>query len=364
MSSGSSHIDIMSTALVGVKFDSEYFSNLPTRTYDIKGIKLKVPSNYNPETREYKGLWDGTFKIAWSDNPAWVLYDIVTNKRYGLGERVGEMAIDKWTLYQVAQYCDQLVPDGFGGTEPRFTCNAWLTEQRAAYDVINDICSIFRAMPVWNGRELTVVMDRPADPVWTYTNANVENGEFTYTFSAKKSRHNAIQVEYADKDNAYEKTIEYISDDDSIRKNGLNVKKVTAFGCTSRGQAHRTGLWLLHTEKLETKTVSFTVGAEGLMHTPGDIIKVADVDYAGTNIGGRVLKIDGKKVTLDREIEITANSYFTYINDKAKHQDIKILSAIQIHRPLRLSQGHFYQYTVNPSLPFPTSLFRFSREVI
>ena len=317
------------TAYVGVKFDSEYFSNLPIRTYDIKGIKLKVPSNYNPETREYKGLWDGTFKIAWSDNPAWVLYDIVTNKRYGLGERVGEMAIDKWTLYQVAQYCDQLVPDGFGGTEPRFTCNAWLTEQRAAYDVINDICSIFRAMPVWNGRELTVVMDRPADPVWTYTNANVENGEFTYTFSAKKSRHNAIQVEYADKNNAYEKTIEYVSDDDSIRKNGLNVKKVTAFGCTSRGQAHRTGLWLLQTEKLETKTVSFTVGTEGLMHTPGDIIKVADVDYAGTNIGGRVLKVEGKKVTLDREINpehYTANSFLTYINKQAKHQDIRIVA--------------------------------------
>ena len=315
------------TAYVGVKFDSEYFSNLPIRTYDIKGIKLKVPSNYNPETREYKGLWDGTFKIEWSDNPAWVLYDIVTNKRYGLGERVGEMAIDKWTLYQVAQYCDQLVPDGFGGTEPRFTCNAYLTEQRAAYDVINDICSIFRAMPVWNGRELTVVMDRPADPVWTYTNANVENGEFTYTFSAKKSRHNAIQVEYADKENSYEKAIEYVSDDESIRKNGLNVKKITAFGCTSRGQAHRTALWLLQTEKLETKTVTFTVGAEGLMHIPGDIIKVADTHYAGTNIGGRVLAINGTTVTLDREITLSGNSYLSYINANAKHQNIKIISA-------------------------------------
>ncbi|THA07309.1 host specificity protein J [Rodentibacter pneumotropicus] len=314
------------TALIGVKFDSEYFSNIPNRTYDVKGIKVKVPSNYNPQTRQYRGMWDGTFKIDWSDNPAWVLYDIVTNKRYGLGQRLGDFGADKWALYQVAQYCDQLVPDGFGGKEPRFTCNAWLTDQRPAYDVINDICSIFRAMPVWNGRELTVVMDRPADPVWTYTNANVENGEFTYTFSAKKARHNAIQVEYADKDNAYEKTIEYVSDDDAIRKNGLNVKKITAFGCTSRGQAHRTGLWLLQTEKLETKTVTFTVGAEGLMHVPGDIIKVADIDYAGTNIGGRALKIVGKKVTLDREINITANSYFTYINAQAKHQDIKILS--------------------------------------
>ena len=315
------------TALIGVKFDSEYFSNIPTRTYDLLGVKVKVPSNYNTRTRQYTGIWDGTFKVDWTDNPAWILYDVVTSKRYGLGNRLGDFGADKWALYQVSQYCDQLVPDGFGGQEPRFTCNAWLTEQRSAYDVINDICSIFRAMPVWNGQQLTVVMDRHYDPVWTYTNANVEKGEFNYTFSSKKSRHNAIQVEYSDKDNGYEKAIEYVSDDEEIRKHGLNVKKITAFGCTSRGQAHRTGLWLLQTEKLETKTVSFTVGAEGLMHVPGDIIKVADTYYAGTNVGGRVLSVNGKKVTLDREISVNGNSYFSYINQNAKHQDIKIISA-------------------------------------
>lgn len=314
------------TALMGVKFDSEYFSNIPTRTYDLLGLKVKVPSNYDTRTRQYTGIWDGTFKIDWTDNPAWVLYDVVTNKRYGLGGRLGEFGADKWALYQVAQYCDQLVPDGFGGQEPRFTCNVWLTEQRSAYQVINDICSIFRAMPVWNGQQLTVVMDRPADPVWTYTNANVDESGFSYTFSARKSRHNAIQVEYADKENSYEKAIEYVADDESIRKNGLNVKKITAFGCTSRGQAHRTALWLLQTEKLETKTVTFTVGAEGLMHIPGDIIKVADTHYAGTNIGGRVLAINGKTVTLDREITLSGNSYLSYINANAKHQNIKIIS--------------------------------------
>ena len=314
------------TALMGVKFDSEYFSNIPTRTYDLLGLKVKVPSNYNTRTRKYTGMWDGTFKIDWTDNPAWVLYDVVTNKRYGLGGRLGEFGADKWALYQVAQYCDQLVPDGFGGQEPRFTCNVWLTEQRSAYQVINDICSIFRAMPVWNGQQLTVVMDRPADPVWTYTNANVDESGFSYTFSARKSRHNAIQVEYADKENSYEKAIEYVSDDESIRKNGLNVKKITAFGCTSRGQAHRTALWLLQTEKLETKTVTFTVGAEGLMHIPGDIIKVADTHYAGTNVGGRVLAVNGMTVTLDREITISGNSYLSYINANAKHQNIKIIS--------------------------------------
>ena len=218
------------------------------------------------------------------------------------------------------------MPDGFGGQEPRFTCNVWLTEQRSAYQVINDICSIFRAMPVWNGQQLTVVMDRPVDPVWTYTNANVDESGFSYTFSARKSRHNAIQVEYADKENSYEKAIEYVSDDEEIRKHGLNVKKITAFGCTSRGQAHRTALWLLQTEKLETKTVTFTVGAEGLMHIPGDIIKVADTHYAGTNIGGRVLAINGTTVTLDREITLSGNSYLSYINANAKHQNIKIIS--------------------------------------
>lgn len=314
------------TALIGVKFDSEYFSSIPARTYDLLGLRVKVPSNYDTRTRKYTGMWDGTFKTDWTDNPAWILYDVVTSKRYGLGNRLGEFGADKWALYQVSQYCDQLVPDGFGGQEPRFTCNAWLTEQRSAYDVINDICSIFRAIPVWNGQQLTVVMDRPSDPVWTYTNANVEKGEFNYTFSAKKARHNAIQVEYADKDNGYEKAIEYVSDDESIRRNGLNVKKITAFGCTSRGQAHRTGLWLLQTEKLETKTVTFTVGVEGLMHVPGDIIKVADTHYAGTNVGGRVLAVNGKKVTLDREISVNGNSYFSYINAQAKHQDIKIVS--------------------------------------
>ena len=314
------------TALMGVKFDSEYFSNIPTRTYDLLGLKVKVPSNYDTRTRQYTGMWDGTFKVDWTDNPAWVLYDVVTNKRYGLGGRLGEFGADKWALYQVAQYCDQLVPDGFGGQEPRFTCNVWLTEQRSAYQVINDICSIFRAMPVWNGQQLTVVMDRPADPVWTYTNANVDESGFSYTFSARKSRHNAIQVEYADKENSYEKAIEYVADDESIRKNGLNIKKITAFGCTSRGQAHRTALWLLQTEKLETKTVTFTVGAEGLMHIPGDIIKVADTHYAGTNIGGRVLAVNGKTVTLDREITLSGNSYLSYINANAKHQNIKIIS--------------------------------------
>ena len=312
------------TAYIGVKFDSEYFNNIPTRTYEIYGIKVRVPSNYNPETRTYTGLWDGTFKVAYTNNPAWILMDIVTHKRYGLGDRLGEFSVDKWALYQIAQYCDQMIPDGFGGQEPRFTCNLWLTEQRSAYDVLSDLCSIFRAIPVWNGTELTFIMDRPSDPVWTYTNANVVGGQFSRQYSAMKARHNAIQVEYKDAENNYENTIEYISDDEQIRKFGLNLKKVTAFGCTSRGQAFRTGKWILETERLETETITFTVGSEGLMNIPGDIIRVSDNHFAGTNIGGRVQAIHGRILTLDREIQFSANHFLSYINAQAKHQKIRI----------------------------------------
>ena len=312
------------TAYIGVKFDSEYFNNIPVRTYEIYGIKVRVPSNYDPETRTYTGLWDGTFKVAYTNNPAWILMDVVTHKRYGLGDRLGEFSVDKWALYKIAQYCDQMIPDGFGGQEPRFTCNLWLTEQRSAYDVLSDLCSIFRAIPVWNGTELTFIMDRPSDPVWTYTNANVVGGQFSRQYSAMKARHNAIQVEYKDAENNYENTIEYISDDEQIRKFGLNLKKVTAFGCTSRGQAFRTGKWILETERLETETITFTVGSEGLMNIPGDIIRVSDNHFAGTNIGGRVQAIHGRTLTLDREIQFSANHFLSYINAQAKHQKIRI----------------------------------------
>lgn len=316
------------TALVGIKFDSDYFSSIPNRTYDVYGIIVQVPSNYNPETRAYNGTWDGTFKTAWSDNPAWVLYDLLKNKRYGFGRRLGDFAVDKWALYNVAQYCDQLVDDGFGGKEPRFTCNAWITEQRQAYDVINDICSIFRAMPVWNGREFTVIQDRPADPVWTYTNANVDKEGFTYSYSAMKARHNEIHVEYANAQNNYEKDVICVSDDDLIRRYGLNVKKVTAFGCTSRGQAYRTGRWILETEKLETRTVTFTVGAEGLMHVPGDIILVADNDYAGTQLGGRVLSIEQNTVKIDRETQFKAGDKFMFYNQAAEVVSVKVAEVL------------------------------------
>lgn len=292
------------TALIGLTFDSEQFSGIPRRNYLVKGMIIKVPDNYDPETREYTGFWSGNFKLAWTDNPAWILYDLLTNKRYGMGERLGSFGVDKFTLYTIAQYCDQLVDNGFGGKEPRFTCNCNITEQRPAHEVIHDLCSVFRSMPIWNGTQYTAVMDRPSDTVAIYSNANVVDGQFNYISAALKERHTAVHVRYVDPSNNYDTMTEYVADDELIKRFGLNVAQVDAFGCTSRGQAHRVGKWIIQTEKLETQTVTFSVGREGIRHLPGDIIGIADNDFAGTTIGGRIKSANGSTITLDRDIEI------------------------------------------------------------
>ncbi|EPE2633638.1 phage tail tip protein, partial [Escherichia coli] len=221
--------------------------------------------------------------------------------------------VDKWALYVIGQYCDQSVPDGFGGTEPRITCNAWLTTQRKAWDVLSDFCSAMRCMPVWNGQTLTFVQDRPSDKVWTYNRSNVvmpdDGAPFRYSFSALKDRHNAVEVNWIDPDNGWETATELVEDTQAIARYGRNVTKMDAFGCTSRGQAHRAGLWLIKTELLETQTVDFSVGAEGLRHVPGDVIEICDDDYAGISTGGRVLAVNSRTrtLTLDREITLPSS---------------------------------------------------------
>lgn len=301
------------TAVIGVKVDAEQFgSQQVTRNYHLRGRIVPVPSNYDPLKRTCTGIWDGTFKPAWTDNPAWCVLDMLTHPRYGMGSRIGVADVDKWALYAIAQYCDQPVPDGFGGTEPRITCNAYLTDQRKAWDVLGDFCSLMRCMPVWNGSTLTFVQDRPADKVWTYTQSNVvmptDGAPFIYSFSALKERHNAAEVRYTDPNNGWETSTELVENDAAIRRYGRNVLKMDAFACTSRGQAHRAGLWAITTELLETQTVDFSVGAEGLRHVPGDIIEVCDSDYAGVTVGGRILSVDSltRTLTLDREVEIPA----------------------------------------------------------
>ena len=316
-------------ALVGIKTDSRYNPNFPNINFLLHGRLVKIPSNYDPVARTYAaGLWKGDFKEDWTNNPAWVFYDLVTNKQIGLGERLGDFGVDKFQLYQIAQYCDQLVPDGYGGQEPRMTANLWITDQRSAYEVLSDMASVFRAMVIWNGQQMTATQDRPTDPVCTYTQSNVIDGKFTRQYVAQKAIYTAVEVEYADKRNMYQKAIEYVADDDLIRRYGYNVKKITAFACTSRGQAHRYGKWILETSRLEQCTITFAVGRQGLMHLPGDIIEVADNRYANTNLGGRVLSINGKVVTLDRPIDFTADSYLGYLStvEAAEIVRVKILS--------------------------------------
>ncbi|HAG9089122.1 TPA: host specificity protein J, partial [Escherichia coli] len=321
------------TAIVGLQVDAEQFGGQQMAVnYHIRGRIIQVPSNYDPEKRTYSGIWDGTLKPAYSNNPAWCLWDMLTHPRYGMGKRLGAADVDKWALYALGQYCDQPVPDGFGGTEPRMTFNAYLSQQRKAWDVLGDFCSAMRCMPVWNGQTLTFVQDRPSDVVWTYTAGNVVTGEdgvsFHYSFSALKDRHTAVEVNYTDPQNGWQTSTELVEDPDAILRYGRNLLKMDAFGCTSRGQAHRAGLWVIKTELLETQTVDFSVGAEGLRHTPGDIIEISDNAYAGTVIGGRILSVDNasRTLTLDREVTLPekGTSTVNLINGSGKPVSVDV----------------------------------------
>ena len=301
-------------AIVGIKTDSRYNPNFPNINFLLYGRIIKIPTTYNPETRTYApGLWRGDFKMGWTNNPAWIFYDLITDKLAGLGQRIGDYGIDKFQLYEIAKYCDELVDDGYGGKEPRMVSNLWITEQREAYNVISDMASVFRALAVWDGTQFTAIQDRPADPVCLYSQSNVKDGKFTRQYAAGKAIFTAVEVEYADERNLYQKAIEYVADNSMIARYGYNVKKMTAYGCTSRGQAHRYGKWVLETSRLEQCTITFTVGRQGLMHLPGDIIEVADNNYAGKVLGGRVVAISGKKVMLDQPVEIKGENYLNYI---------------------------------------------------
>ena len=321
------------TAIVGLQVDAEQFGGQQmTVNYHIRGRIIQVPSNYDPEKRTYSGIWDGSLKPAYSNNPAWCLWDMLTHPRYGMGKRLGAADVDKWALYAIGQYCDQTVPDGFGGTEPRMTFNAYLAQQRKAWDVLSDFCSAMRCMPVWNGQTLTFVQDRPSDVVWPYTNCDVvvdDNGVgFRYSFSALKDRHTAVEVNYTDPQNGWQTSTELVEDPEAILRYGRNLLKMDAFGCTSRGQAHRAGLWVIKTGLLETQTVDFTLGSQGLRHTPGDIIEICDNDYAGTMTGGRILSIDAasRTLTLDREVTLSETGAATVnlINGSGKPVSVAI----------------------------------------
>ena len=308
-------------------FNAEYFSNVPSRSFDVRMLKVLVPSNYAPISKTYDEStpWDGTFAAekVWTDNPAWCFYDLITNPRYGLGEHIPLKGFDKWTLYQIAKYCDTIVPDGAGGMEPRFTLNLVINSREDAYKVINDMASVFRGILYYAAGQVYALQDSEKLPIYTFTNANVKEGNFTYNNTHRKDRHNVCIVRYNDKHNFYKPAIEYVEDIDGIRSNGIREQELTAFGCTSRGQAIRLGKWLVYTENLEIETVTFEGGLEASMLKPGDNVSITDANRLSCRRGGRTTQVDiGETyptITLDAEID---SSYI----DNSKVYNFSILT--------------------------------------
>ncbi|KVO88542.1 host specificity protein J [Burkholderia ubonensis] len=301
------------TALVGMTFDARSFSQVPVRSYHVRGLIIRVPSNYDPETRTYSGVWDGTFKMAWSNNPAWVFYDLLLNERYGLGKNVDASMVDKWGLYEIARYCDVMVPDGKGGLEPRFACNCVIQSAADAFKVLQDLAGVFRGIAYWGPGAVVASADMPSDPVYVYTAANVIGGTFRYVGSERKTRYTVALVSYNDPTNQYKQAVEPVQDDDGIARYGVVKTQVTAFGCTSQAQAHRLGRWLLLTSRYETGTVSFQVGLDGTLVGPGQVIAIADPRKAGRRIGGRIRSAAGDVITLDKAPTVAPGDRFTAI---------------------------------------------------
>ncbi|WP_130075750.1 host specificity protein J [Acinetobacter baumannii] len=319
------------TALLGLQYDAETFGNVAKVAADTKGRILKVPTNYNPATRQYVGMWDGTFKEAYSNNPAWIYYDICTVDRYALGDRLTPLMVDKWSLYRLAQYCDELVPDGLGGQEPRFTCNVYLQSAEGAFEILTKLAGVFRAITFWDGNSIICDADIPQDTYFTYTRANVIDGNFEYAGTRARDRHNVVKIAWDNPANHYKTEYEFVRDEKAIAEAGqVRILEIDAWGCTSRGQAQRAGWWALKSEQLETRTVSFKVGLDGHIPQPGKVIEVADPLFAGRANGGRVSKIsaDHKSITLDRDDVVAVAGDRLIINGEDGKAQTRIVQSI------------------------------------
>ncbi|HBD2972547.1 TPA: DUF1983 domain-containing protein [Escherichia coli] len=288
------------TAVAGAVIDHDQYTDTPTRTYHLRGLIVDVPDNYNPETRTYSGLWLGGFKKAYTNNPAWLFRYLVKNERFGLARHAGYIDVDDGALYVLSQYCDQLVDDGYGGLEPRMTLNAYITEQMSARDLLDNIAGMFRGIALWDGQRLTVMIDAPQDPIATITNANVVDGAFTRSSIARAECYNAVIVSWTDPENGWEQSKEYVADDKLIARDGYNETTLEAFGCTSRGQAHRAGKWLIETAKRESSKFTFKMARDAIHFTPGDIIEILDNNRAGARLGGRIVANNGRAITVDK----------------------------------------------------------------
>ena len=296
------------TALLYIEFDSSQFNgSIPQISCEPRGRVIRVPDTYDPETRTYSGTWAGTFKWAWTDNPAWIFYDLVVSDRFGLGDRLTTANIDKWTLYQVAQYCDQMVPDGKGGsgTEPRYTCNVYIQERNDAYTVLRDFAAIFRGMTYWGDDQIVALADMPRDVDFTYTHANVIDGRFTYSSSTTRNRYTNALVSWSDPDNAYSDAMEPVFEQALVARYGFNQLEITAIGCTRQSEANRKGRWGILTNNKD-RVVTFNVGEDGNIPQPGYVIAVADRNLSGRDLGGRISAVNGRVLTLDRAPDASA----------------------------------------------------------
>jgi predicted phage tail protein len=290
------------TALLYIEFDSSQFNgSIPQISCEPQGRIIRVPDNYDPITRTYSGTWAGAFKWAWSDNPAWIFYDVVVTDRFGLGNRLTVANIDKWELYQVSQYCDQLVPDGKGGsgTEPRYVCNVYVQSRNDAYTVLRDFAAIFRGMTYWGGNQIVALADMPRDIDYSYTRANVIDGQFSYSSSTTKTRYTTALVSWSDPDNAYADAMEPVFEQDLVTRYGFNQLELTAIGCTRQSEANRKGRWGILTNNKD-RVITFSVGLDGMIPQPGYIIAVADEMLSGKVTGGRISSVNGRAITLDR----------------------------------------------------------------
>ncbi len=318
------------TALLGLQYDAETFNNVAKIAVECKGTKIKLPSNYNPVSRTYAGMWDGTFISAYSNNPAWVYYDICTSDRYGLGDRLTPFMIDKWSLYRLGQYCDESVADGQGGQEPRFTCNVYLQRAEEAYEILKKLAGVFRAISYWDGNSIICDADIPQDTYFTYTRANVI-GEFEYSGTRARDRHNVVKVAFDNPANHYKTEYEYVRDEQAISDSGqVRILDLNAWGCTSRGQAQRAGLWALKSEQSETRTVTFKVGLDGWIPQPGRVIEIADELFAGRANGGRVSAISEDRVnlTIDRDDVVAKPGDRLVVNGENGKAQTRVIQSI------------------------------------
>lgn len=311
------------TALVAVSASAESFGNsVPTRAYKIKGLMVKVPSNYAPATRTYSGIWNGTFKTAWTDNPAWVFYDLVTNERYGAAFYLpwaytsAQDLCDKWTLYEIARVCDELVPDGFGGYEPRYSFNYQIFGAEDAAQVLQSVASVFHGMSYWSSGLIYAKSDYPTDPIRTINQTNVLEGKITYSTGSIQERHSVVMVTWNDPADMYKAAVEAVYDWDLVEKFGYNPVDSVAYGCTSRGQANRHGLWVLATEA-EDIVVTVEMGLDSFDYLPGDVVRIADPAFMGYRAGGRIKEMDGITITLDADFETVSGEAYTLVINAA-----------------------------------------------